>query len=311
MRKDGVHGGSGAHPGFIVVSMVALSSACAPPDRHPSLEHRLSEAAVELLRPDTVRGARLGAGVWYWYLWSAAGPWAVHVVEADLGRCDLALEVVRAEDREESGSGHELVTSMVSRGGGALAAVNADFFTPEGNAVGTEIVSGVVGTARARPTLSWRPGGAPWMGEARVTGDSVWVGWPVSLRDGDGRTQAVGGFPDLLDGGVRVGDLEVASRPAFAAARHPRTAVAFSPATGRFWMLVVDGRQDPYSVGMTLPELTSLTVALGAVEALNLDGGGSSVMVVGGTARNRPSDPSGERPVVNGLALVRDRSGCH
>ena len=136
------------------------------------------------------------------------------------------------------------------------------------------------------------------------------MGWGVSLRDGDGVTEAVGGFPELLDEGERVGDLEVAARPSFAAARHPRTAVAWDEANGWLWLLVVDGRQAPHSDGMTLPELTDLIAALGAGEALNLDGGGSTVMVVGGETVNRPSDLTGERPVVNGLALVQDRRGC-
>ena len=61
---------------------------------------------------------------------------------------------------------------------------------------------------------------------------------------------------------------------------------------------------------MTLPELTTLLEALGATEALNLDGGGSSVMVVRGQAASRPSDQAGERPVVNALALARDFSAC-
>jgi exopolysaccharide biosynthesis protein len=61
---------------------------------------------------------------------------------------------------------------------------------------------------------------------------------------------------------------------------------------------------------MTLPELATLLEALGAEEGLNLDGGGSSVMVVLGTALNHPSDKEGERAVVNALALVRDPSAC-
>jgi exopolysaccharide biosynthesis protein len=61
---------------------------------------------------------------------------------------------------------------------------------------------------------------------------------------------------------------------------------------------------------MTLPELATLAEALGAAEAINLDGGGSSVMVVLGTARSHPSDGAGERPVANALALVRDPRAC-
>lgn len=318
-RAGAVHGvGIGSVPrarcgrGARVALVAAFAfAACAPPDTPPELRALVPDAVVELLRPDTVRGGRIAGGVWYRYLWSATGPWAVHVVEADLTRCDLALRTLRAEARESGGRGHERVSSMVARSGGrALVAVNADFFTPEGTAVGSEVVAGRVTSARARPIVAWRPGAPPWMGSAAVRDDSLRVGWAVALRSGDGLTQAVGGFPELLDGGHRVGDLGVADRPAFAASRHPRTAVAWDPDRSLLLLVVVDGRQAPYSVGMTLPELAGLLEAWGAREAINLDGGGSSVMVVLGTARNHPSDGAGERPVVNALALVREAEGC-
>jgi exopolysaccharide biosynthesis protein len=107
-----------------------------------------------------------------------------------------------------------------------------------------------------------------------------------------------------------VGDLLVESNPSFAASRHPRTAVGYDPRGDRLWLVVVDGRQGDYSTGMSLPELTTLLEALHADEALNLDGGGSSVMVVRGRAVSRPSDSSGERPVVNALLVVDDPSRC-
>ena len=52
---------------------------------------------------------------------------------------------------------------------------------------------------------------------------------------------------------------------------------------------------------MTLPEAARLMLRLGARDALNLDGDGSSTMVVCGEVVNRPSDRVGERPVSNGL----------
>jgi exopolysaccharide biosynthesis protein len=63
---------------------------------------------------------------------------------------------------------------------------------------------------------------------------------------------------------------------------------------------------------MTLRELAAFFLALGVPEAINLDGGGSTTMVVrdrGGVLRivNRPSDAAGERPVANALAVV---GGC-
>ena len=57
---------------------------------------------------------------------------------------------------------------------------------------------------------------------------------------------------------------------------------------------------------MTLEELASVLIELGAVEAINLDGGGSTTLVVKGRILNHPSDPTGERPVSDAI-LVRPR----
>jgi hypothetical protein len=190
-------------------------------------------------------------------------------------------------------------------------AVNADFFNADGTTVGSEVVRGrVTAAVAARPAIAWKAGTVPWMGSTQISADTLLAGWPIPPGTGDGRTELVGGFPDMLDKGARVGDLEVTARPTFAPVRHPRTAVGYDEATRKLWLIEVDGRQLPYSDGMTLPELASLMEALGIDEGLNLDGGGSSVMVVQGTARNRPSDAAGERAVVNALALVRDSTGC-
>lgn len=293
-------------------ALLLAVSACAPPDAPPGLSSRVPDGVTSLLRPDTVRSARLGPGVLYRYLWSPEGPWAVHVVEAALDRrCDLTLDVLRAGDREDGGEGFESVSSMVARSGrSVLAAVNADFFTPEGRPTGPEVVDGVVTSRSSRPALSWREGSPPWVGSPGRSGSTLDLGWAVPLDGGDGITEALGGFPELLAEGERVGDLAVGDLPSFAASRHPRTAVGYDSESGRFWMIAVDGRQPPHSSGMTLPELTSLLEALGADEALNLDGGGSTVLIVRGRPVSRPSDEDGERSVVNALALRRDPSAC-
>lgn len=293
--------------------MLALGlGACAPPDTPPPLANRLPPRAAAFLHPDTLRSHRLGPGIWYRFVWSREGPWAIHIVEADLRRCDLRLDVLRARPRGRGGHGLEPVSGMVAqaKGEGVLAAVNADFFTPEGTVLGTEIVNGRVLVARQRPVLAWRSDSAPWIGRARIRGDTLELGWPVALHGGDGSTDAVSGFPQLLDGGRPPADLDVAERPSFGATRHPRTAVGYDPRAGRIWFFVVDGRQAPYSVGMTLLEVARMAQSFGALEALNLDGGASSVMVVGGRLESHPSDPEGERPVANALAVVRDPSRC-
>lgn len=298
------------------------TAACSPPDRPPRLPSALPAEVVEYVRPDTVRTLSVGAGVWYRYLWSPLGPWAVHLVEADLGRCELGLEIVRAPATGSGGGGRLQVSRMagVARPG-ALAAVNGDFFTGEGMPVGPELAGGELRGVRERPAFSWAPGDDPWIGRTRVVGDTVLeAGWPIPVGSAAGsgagsspRSAAgtdegalVGGLPVLLRDGRRVGGLMVEENPGFAASRHPRTAVGWTPATDRLWLVVVDGRQGEYSSGMTLPELTRLFEALAVTEALNLDGGGSSVLVMRGRAVSRPSDDDGERAVVNALVLRQD-----
>jgi exopolysaccharide biosynthesis protein len=73
---------------------------------------------------------------------------------------------------------------------------------------------------------------------------------------------------------------------------------------GRLLLVTVDGRHPGWSVGMTLPEAARLMRSLGARDALNLDGGGSTTMTVRGQVVNRPSDGGGERPVSNALYVT-------
>ena len=110
---------------------------------------------------------------------------------------------------------------------------------------------------------------------------------------------AIGGSTVLLSGGriQTTDDGEL----------HPRTAVGYDTDSGRLLLLVIDGRQD-FSRGYTMLELARMMKQLGAEEALNLDGGGSSTMVTlrpTGRTRvaNSPSDGQ-QRPVPNGLGFV-------
>jgi hypothetical protein len=87
---------------------------------------------------------------------------------------------------------------------------------------------------------------------------------------------------------------------------HPRTAIGYDRDTGNVLLLVVDGRQS-FSRGYTMVELAEMMIELGADEALNLDGGGSTTMVAhkpGGrvAVRNSPSDGT-QRKVANGLTI--------
>jgi exopolysaccharide biosynthesis protein len=86
--------------------------------------------------------------------------------------------------------------------------------------------------------------------------------------------------------------------------RHPRTAAGFNADSTKFYFFTVDGRQPGYSVGMSYYELAAYMLEWGVYQGLNLDGGGSTTMLVRGEIKNSPSDPGGERTVANSLLLI-------
>lgn len=108
----------------------------------------------------------------------------------------------------------------------------------------------------------------------------------LSIENGPDILESVGGSPILVKDGKRwftdPGD-------SFTNARHPRTMVGWAPG-GDTLLVTVDGRQAQTSVGMTLFEAADFLLGLGATEGMNLDGGGSTTFVQGGTVVNSPSD---------------------
>jgi len=125
------------------------------------------------------------------------------------------------------------------------------------------------------------------------------VGTALSLHlettpDLTGVTTALGGGPILLHEGK-------ASNWEHRPQRHPRTAIGWNRES--LFLVVVDGRQKGLSIGMNYTELSSLMVRLGCTEAMNLDGGGSSTLWLGGEVMNSPSDGKPRR-VANSLIVV-------
>ena len=86
--------------------------------------------------------------------------------------------------------------------------------------------------------------------------------------------------------------------------RHPRSAICIDE-FNRLYFVAIDGRYEG-SVGMKMPEIADLMLDLNCEEAMNLDGGGSTLLYANGKTINRPSDITGPRPVVTAI-LVRDR----
>jgi hypothetical protein len=113
-------------------------------------------------------------------------------------------------------------------------------------------------------------------------------------------TDAIGGGPRLVKNGVVSVTRDYERFDASYANRHPRSAIGYT-ANREVVFLAVDGRSST-SKGLTLDELAKLMVKLGCVDAMNLDGGGSTTLVLGGAVLNRPSD-GGLRGVANALLL--------
>jgi hypothetical protein len=109
---------------------------------------------------------------------------------------------------------------------------------------------------------------------------------------------AVGGGPVLIrDGQINISnDAEKKFAGKAINDRHPRTAMGYTK-DGHLIILAIQGRMKGIAVGATLGETASLLLNLGCVEGINLDGGGSSCLLVNGKETIKPSDPTGERPV--------------
>ncbi len=122
---------------------------------------------------------------------------------------------------------------------------------------------------------------------------------------------AVSGGPRILRSGkVSVESNKEGQREGFDREKHPRTAVGYSQDKRFLVIAVIDGRQPGYSRGVDLYELAGLMLEFGCYEALNLDGGGSSTLVICNKIVNNPSDHTGPRPVANALLVISTAPDC-
>jgi hypothetical protein len=188
----------------------------------------------------------------------------------------------------------------------------------------TEVVEGT--RMRLRPherALLGTGAGARWLAahareDTRLT---VLIGTEPALNEYE---HAISGGPIILREGTFVqdclcalGDCSQTARPAaqlrcedfstdwklkhYLDVRMPRTGIGFDEDRRRLIVAVVDGYQRGYSRGITQQEFADLLFEFGASEAMELDGGGSSTMVLNNKVINSPPDQSGERYVANAL----------
>ncbi|MDZ7633569.1 MAG: phosphodiester glycosidase family protein [Bacteroidales bacterium] len=221
---------------------------------------------------------------------------AIYVVEIDtaLGAFELGVAV----------AGPPLITSAFAVQEKAIVAVNATFFNmQEGYNVHYVKVDDTIVATTDEKEFGIRATGI-FTAEGEAADISQWGperedAGVVSAED------AIVSGPLLIDDSV---DLPLDSIN-FNANRHPRTMVGIT-GSGHLLLVVVDGRQPGYADGMSLYELRALAHSLGCKDALNLDGGGSTTLVVAGHGINGVVNrPSGkvERPVPS-ILFVRNEN---
>jgi hypothetical protein len=254
----------------------------------------LSACAHEAAVPRAPQPVRVSAGVEIrTTVRSQPVPLVTHVVEIDLETAPGVLKVVA--ERGEKGLVAATVSDLAAKNG-LTVAVNASFFQVSGGrypkageiveAVGELILDG-------EPIAPKGPGLALIDAALCIDGRSVRIEKGFECR---GATWGLASGPLLLWKGQPV-DTAFADA-IFKSPRHPRTAVGVDPTGKKVWLLVADGRQPGVSEGATLDELKEMLKAEGAVDALNLDGGGSSTLVA--------RDASGALRVLN--VPIHDRT---
>jgi hypothetical protein len=132
--------------------------------------------------------------------------------------------------------------------------------------------------------------------EALVPSETVTITWSLGWP---GVLDTIGGNPDVVENGqLAAGECSIS----YFCRRNPRTGVGVRD-DGAILLVTVDGRRDGKSVGMTPDEFGELFQSLGATWALNMDGGGSTTMVVRNDVVNVPSDGY-ERSVGSALLVL-------
>lgn len=252
---------------------------------------------------------------------SLPGPVAGVLVKVDLHDPRVRVMVALADDRDPDGDGPCVgqldTTSQVARKQNFDITINASFFAaPTPREVAGQTVRYFIGNC-AWPQ-GWHFSSGQVFGKPKTTSLRATMivhrDKTISLVDAldalPADTQfAVSGNAMMLKNGSP-------TPPANDGARHPRSAVGLSNDARTLFILAIDGRQETHSRGVTLGELANIFIQFGAHNAINLDGGGSTSLVIkdpgsGSFAiANQPSDSSTlklpvrfERPVVDVVGI--------
>ncbi|WP_144702452.1 phosphodiester glycosidase family protein [Fictibacillus phosphorivorans] len=203
----------------------------------------------------------------------------------------FGLQPVRAQADAASEENHQVV-----------AAVNADFYnmaTGEPHGVVYKDGRAIKGTSGR----TWNFFGIKKDGSAVIGNPSEYESIKTDLQE------ALGG------NAILVRNSQIYQTPQTGQDKEPRTAVGIKE-DGDVFFVVIDGRQEPYSTGISMKDLAQIMIDHGAVHALNLDGGGSSTYTTRKLGEdvlevdNQPSDRN-ERSVANSWLVVTKEPSDH
>ncbi len=252
------------------------------------------------------------------------GPVAGVLVKVNIADPRVRVAVALADDRDPDGPGPCVgqleTTSQVARKHNFDITINASFFAaPTAREIAGQKVHYFVGNCAWPEGWHYSKGklfGEPKTARFRSTmivhrDKSVTMVDALAALPAD--TQfAISGSAMMLKNGM-------VTPPAKDEVRHPRSALGLSPDARTLYIIAVDGRQEPHSRGVTLAELANIFIQFGAHNAINLDGGGSTSLVIKDPASgsfaiaNQPSDTSVlklplrfERPVVDVVGISID-----
>lgn len=224
-------------------------------------------------------------------------PLSIFIVKVNLNNKDISLSTLMPNNKADFGlqTVQDMAKLKESSTLKVLAAVNADFFD-------------------ASPVLG-RPWGPVFMDGVpiRTVSKEAWLTYFAIKKDGKPQIGVfsalpAASYPDIKDAVGATNRLIIGGKMEYNAdvSVHPRTMVGYTK-DNIVYLGVIDGRRTGYSAGMKLDDMALIMLSLDAQEAINLDGGGSTTLVVkeqsGLNVINKYSDPAA-RAVGNGLAVT-------
>ncbi len=237
-------------------------------------------------------------------------PRTIFIVKIDLSDSSISVKVAPAGPDPDGPDGKWQTTldeaADIAQREGFEVAINGDFFSVE------EVIDRQAGDKRGyhhgQSALVFGPSmtdGKQWATSEKpraclIISRDGWASVSQATELPTNAGQVVAGSHIIL----KEGRTPPLPDTVFSTTRHPRTAIGTADRGKMLVMVVVDGRQPLTSVGMTLDELSGLMKSVGCDDAINLDGGGSSTLVMRNPetgqqqVMNQPSDGQA-RPVAN------------